>query len=269
MTAAPDIYDELVYVYDGTPEGMLSAVFAAYARREEPAEVMRAADFQPSLLRTPITVLTNAEHASRVSAGLRKRLGRNVQRQVMKVSLSGRPDAGTVLYRFVRFAMDGDGKRHRDITHPQVKPFFDVARSVGNECEKIRQFARFQHLKDDEREVWFARINPKDAVVPLVMGHFVERFNVQPFILYDEVHGIAGVWDGRSWYLVEANDETLTLPGMDATEAVMQDAWRTFYDTLAIDARYNPELRRHFMPKRFWKNLTEMQDVAPALRHRS
>ena len=45
----------------------------------------------------------------------------------------------------------------------------------------------------------------------------------------------------------------------------MQQAWRLFYRSVSIDARYNPELRTHFMPKRFWKNLTEVQEVLPSL----
>ena len=43
----------------------------------------------------------------------------------------------------------------------------------------------------------------------------------------------------------------------------MQQAWKRFYDTGAVEARYNPELRRQFMPKRFWKNITEMQEDLP------
>lgn len=282
------VFDELVYVCDGTPEGMLSAVFAAFERHEDPSAIIREADFQPQLLQTPVRIPTDEAHAARVSAGVKKRLGAYVHRQVIKCTLSGREDAPTALYRFIRFAFDGaggndgasqeragarrDGSRKRcgksaidDIAHPCVKPLFEAARAVDNECEKIRQFARFEHLKDDEREIWFARVNPKDAVIPLVMGHFVERFNVQPFILHDEVHGMAGVWDGSKRYLVDADDEMLSLPGPSADEAVMQRAWRTFYRTLSVEARVNPELRRKLMPKRFWKNLTEMREELPAL----
>lgn len=290
MSAAePQISTDLAYLYDGTPEGLLSAIFAAYARHEDPAEVACADVHQPRLLQTAVTIPTDAAHAERVSAGIRKRLGSYAHRQVMKSTLSGRPGAGTALYRFVRFALDGTDRRDcascrfavdcarrtckrqkmaaiNDVTHPRVKPFFEAVRSVDNECEKIRQFARFQHLKEEGREVWFARVNPKDAVVPLVLGHFVERFNVQPFILYDEVHGMAGVWDGHRRYLVDADEETLSLPPAGADEALMQDAWRTFYRVLSVEARYNPELRRKLMPKRFWKNLTELQPDVPGLR---
>lgn len=285
----PQISTDLAYLYDGTPEGLLSAIFAAYARHEDPAEVACADVHQPRLLQTAVTIPTDAAHAERVSAGIRKRLGAYAHRQVMKSTLSGHPDAGTALYRFVRFALDGMDRRDctscrfaagcarrtckrqrmaaiNDVTHPRVKPFFEAVRSIDNECEKIRQFARFQHLKEEGREVWFARVNPKDAVVPLVLGHFVERFNVQPFILYDEVHGMAGVWDGHRRYLVDADEEMLSLPPAGADEALMQDAWRTFYRVLSVEARFNPELRCKLMPKRFWKNLTELQPDVPGLR---
>ena len=35
----PDIYDEVAYAYDGSLEGLLSAVFAAYERHEHPTDI--------------------------------------------------------------------------------------------------------------------------------------------------------------------------------------------------------------------------------------
>ncbi len=160
------------------------------------------------------------------------------------------------------------GRAFSDITHPAVERLFRISRSVGQECEHMRQFVRFQHLAGEGADVWFARVNPKASVVPLIMDHFVERLSVQPFIIYDEVHHIAGVYDGGDWYLVNtegAGDLERALPDRTADEAPHEQAWRTFYDSVSIDARYNPELRRQFMPKRFWKNLTELQESPAAL----
>lgn len=59
------------------------------------------------------------------------------------------------------------------------------------------------------------RVNPKASVVPLIMNHFVERLGVQPFIIYDEVHHLAGVYDGGDWQLVNtegAGDLERALP---------------------------------------------------------
>ena len=54
------------------------------------------------------------------------------------------------------------------------------------------------------------------------------------------------------------NDDA-RLPKATEHDALMQEAWKRFYDALCIDDRYNPELRRQFMPVRLWSNLPEMQ----------
>ncbi|WP_165050789.1 MULTISPECIES: TIGR03915 family putative DNA repair protein [unclassified Adlercreutzia] len=295
MPAQPEVYDEVAYVYDGTLEGLLSAIFAAYANREDPSDVMREGVMQPRLSQRVSRIETDVAHADRVRRGLCRACGHQAFSAVKKAALSAREDAGTAAYRFVRYAMDSQKKRDcarcrkratcsgaqgrgpcpkqrgralSDVTHPAVEPLFRIARAVDQECEHMRQFIRFEHLTSDEADVWFARCNPRDSVIPLVMGHFVERFSVQPFIIYDENHHLAGVFDGSTWYLVRTDDPAtslLELPGHAADEAAMQQAWKRFYRTVAVESRYNPELRRHFMPKRFWRNLTEMQEDSQAL----
>lgn len=295
MSARPEVYDEVAYAYDGTLEGLLSAIFAAYANHEDPSDVVPEGVMQPRLAQRVAHIETNLMHADRVRRGLCRTCGCQAFDAVKKAALSAREDAGTAAYRFVRYAMDSQKKRDcarcrkratcsgaqgrgpcpkqrgralSDITHPAVEPLFKVARSVDQECEHMRQFIRFEHLEADGVDVWFTRCNPRDSVVPLIMGHFVERFNVQPFVIYDENHHLAGVYDGRTWYLVRTDDPAtplLFLPDRAAEEAAVQQAWRRFYRTVAVESRYNPELRQHFMPKRFWRNLTEMQEDLPSL----
>ena len=148
-----------------------------------------------------------------------------------------------------------------DITNPSIEPVYKLARYTSNERHRMLQFIRFESL---EGGLWFARCNPKASVVPLVMDHFAARLNIQPFIIYDEMHHMAGVYDGNDWQLVKTDKEGhLQLPDRSPDEATFRHAWKTFYDTVAVESRYNPELRRSFMPKRLWKNLTEMQDELP------
>ena len=177
----------------------------------------------------------------------------------MRAAAHESPDAGIVIYRFIRYVMDknsGRDKRRQvlnDLANPVVANLVALEKHVANEEEKMRQFVRFSHL---ENGLWFARCNPNANVIPLVMRHFVERFNTQPFIIYDEVHHIAGVYDGNDWNLVA--DEVIDIPSRTAEDAYTEKLWQRFYDSLAIDTRYNPELRRHFMPVRLWRNLPEM-----------
>ena len=277
---------EVAYCHDGSLEGLLSAVFEAYARREDPQDIARADVLQPRLGQTVRVIETNEEHAVRVRRGIRRACGDAAYDAVKHASLSDHPDAGTIVYRFIRYAMaqnrphDCSGCKRRgscggacgkfactgkarrsvlgDLAHPAVEPLHRLARSVMNERHRMLQFLRFEHL---ENGVWFARCNPAASVIPLLMDWFSGRFNTQPFIIFDEAHNIAGVYEGRDWYLVQT--ENVDLPDRASEERLMQQAWKRFYDTVAVEARYNLELRRQFMPKRFWKNITEMQEDLP------
>lgn len=269
MRVSTEVYSDLAYVYDGSLEGLLSAVFAAYERHENPNDVEPESRLQPRLGQYVYEVPTNLEHATRVRNGLRRSCGNAVFEAVLYASLSDDPHAGTAAYRFVRYAMDVHrkqfGRRYSafsNAAHPDVAPICHLKRHVGCEKEHMLQFIRFEEL---EGGLWFARCNPNASVVPLVMDHFAARFNTQPFIIFDEVHELAGVYTGADWRLVKPEGPELQLPDKAAGEAAMQRAWRRFYQAVSVESRYNPELRRQFMPKRLWKNLTEMQTDPSAL----
>ena len=44
------------------------------------------------------------------------------------------------------------------------------------------------------------------------------------------------------------------------TELSYRKLWRAFYDTIAIEGRYNPKCRMTNMPKRYWAMMTEFQE---------
>lgn len=286
----PEIYDEVAYCYDGTLEGLLSAIFASYRNKENPVDVHSSDDVQPRLFERVAYIDTNIEHAERVMNGLVRACGKDSFAAVCKASLSSDPSAPLAAYRFARFAMDEhrarscagckraascssayDLRRYcprlkghalSNIAHPDVAGLFAVTRSVDNECEHVRQFARFEHVAAQGKRLWLARCAPRDAVTPLVMGHFARRFGSEPFVLLDETHGETGIWDGRAWQLVKASGASIddALQDRDGDELLMQRAWRNFYRSTSNDARYHPELRVKFMPKRFWGRLTELGD---------
>lgn len=258
MLTPEEPLSSVAYVYDGSPEGLLTAVFQAYANHEDPQDVVREGALQPRLGQSVRFVETDVDLAVRVQRGVRRTCGRDALDAIVHASLSDDPAAGTVVYRFVRHAMR-TGRALDDLAHPAVGPLFALDRAVMNERHYLQQFLRFEHL---EGGAWFARCHPKASVVPLLMDWFSARFNTQPFMIFDEAHALAGVYEGRGWHLVRT--ESVALPAAAADEALMQAAWKRFYDAVAVEARYNPELRRQFMPKRFWKDILEMHERIPS-----
>lgn len=252
----------IAYVYDGSTEGLLSAVFLAYANHENPQDIIREGSFQLRLDQSVVYIETNAQHAERVRKGVIRKSNKIAWEIILDASLSDDPQAGTAIYRLIRLIMSRPAKQNayirNELTDPIVGPVLKLHHAVRNERHFMQELLRFEHFDND---LWFAKCNPNANVVPLLMDWFSARFNTQQFVIYDEVHNIAGIYDGESWALAETNE--LDLPAHSSDEAVMQNAWKRFYDAVSIPARYHPELRRQHMPKRFWKNILEVRDEEP------
>lgn len=264
------------YTYDGTLEGMFSAIHAAFVARDASADIREASSLQPRLGQEVVDVTTNMVDALKVRRLVEYSLGAQAFRVIRTAASTEGTERGTVIYRFLRHALRESGrnacttcaKKERctracsvpstcavldDISHPAVRGVTELYRSVVNERHLMLQFMRFEHCEGD---VWFARCNPKANVVPLLMDWFIARFNDQKFVIYDENHGMSGVYDGARWYLVKGDD--VTPPPHMEDERMMREAWRRFYRSLSVEDRYNPELRRSFMPMRLWRNLPEL-----------
>ena len=40
----------------------------------------------------------------------------------------------------------------------------------------------------------------------------------------------------------------------------MEELWKSFFKTVAIKERLNKKCQQNFMPKKYWKNILEMED---------
>ena len=251
---------QVAYLHDGSLEGLLCCIFEAYVQHEAPEDIVCEREYQPRFEQSSFFVQTDYDRALRVRRGIEREAGARAFGAVARAAANDDPRTGAIVYRFVRYVMDkhsGRDKRRNvlnDLANPVVGDLMSLERRVSNEMEKMRQFVRFSHL---ENGVWFARCNPNANVVPLVMNHFAARFNIQPFIIYDGGHHVAGVYDGNGWSLVA--DDVVNAPSRTAEDAYIEKLWQRFYDSLSIEARYNPELRRHFIPVRLWQTLPEME----------
>lgn len=189
------------FIYDGTLEGLLCAIFETYRQKLVPSEIVTEENLQLRLGQQPITIPTSPAIAQRVKDGLCRDCGRSTFSAIGVAFLSDEPDKGTAICSFVRYAMREKGNVLGQIAHPCVEPMVKLHRFVMNERHYMMQFLRFREMQGG---VWFAACNPKANVVPILMDWFSARFNTQPFIIFDEAHGIAGVSHNGAWTLEKA-----------------------------------------------------------------
>lgn len=240
--------------YEESFEGFLTAVFAAYARHIAPAGMQPVSHVQPMLGQQVIEVSADFSLAERVKVGICNRAGFGAFSCLEKAFRSCVEGRELDLFAYIRLAIEQGRRGVCDLSNEPVSSVERLCLKTENEMEYMRQFVRFQLMRNG---VYAAVVNPCADVLPLIMGFFVERYNTQPFVIYDEVHHLAALWDLRHVRYIKADD--FSMPQCDEDEDAYERLWKTFYDSINNEQRFNPDLRRTHMPKRFWKNLTEMQ----------
>ena len=90
----------LVFAYDGSFEGLMSAVFDAFSMKTLPDDIFPFDDIEPTLLKIH-TVETNFEHAKRVEHAIAEKLGRGAENLVRRGFLYDGEGKETAIMRFL------------------------------------------------------------------------------------------------------------------------------------------------------------------------
>ncbi len=292
-----------VFRYDKTFEGLLTAVFDAYARRQWPDVLLDESEIGPLFVTEEHVVVTDGEKSGRVWRGVEARVPKEVCNMLFYGWLSEEPGVDMMLVRYIRRIFGGvqsvgSGDRsssagrsdvYTDFRDPDILRIKQLAQKVSYEAEHIRQFTRFQKgadapetpddpaLSDDSAPAtgelpsygagatYFAPVSPRYNALPLAIPYFRDRFRDQKWLIYDIRRRYGYYYDMQTVTEITMEDDAHLLGGrldeamMAADEKLFQDLWRTYFKSMAIEARINPRLQRQHMPRRFWHLLTEMQ----------
>lgn len=251
----------VLFIFDGTFEGLLTAVFEAYARKRFPDRL--AGEGEPPLLFVDevTRVATDAAKADRVWRGLERRLSRAALSALGTAWLSELPDIATLLFRYIRKAFDAPVPIETDFGDADVLRVTQIWKKVRDEREKTLQFLRFQKAADG---TYFAATAPRYDTLPLVVPYALDRFADQRWLIYDVRRDYGYYYDLREATEVRFEEEDIHLRAgllgediMDKDERLFQAMWKAYFQSTAIRERLNPRLQRQHMPARFWRFLPE------------
>ena len=275
-----------VYVFDGTMDGLLTAVFDAFALKEQPEQLLAEGDALPLFCDHTYHVTTDEGKARRVWAGLEKKLTREALRVISVSWLSELRELNTPLFLYI-CKVFRQGDISRNFADADVLAVTNIARRVLHEQLRMKQFIRFQKAKDG---TYLAVVSPDHNVLPLIIDHFQDRFNDQPWLIYDAkrhygyyysltpnpsplratlppLGGRKGEGRDNKVIRVTFEDEAavpfdLSNGKMDAdvlsdNDKLFQDLWRTYFKAICIKERMNPKKQLNDMPRRYWKYMTE------------
>ena len=254
----------LIYMYDGTFEGLLTAVFECYSRKDFPADIVSQKGEQKNLFAERFEVKSDAGKADRVWKGVQKKMTTRNRQMLFYAFLSEETGIEMKIYRFMQRLFNESFNIETDFGDADVLDITQTSQKVKKEAMRMLQFVRFQHTKGG---LYFCGIEPRYDVIPMTVEHFQKRYADQRWLLYDLKRNYGILYEKGKMEEVEiSNSEFNSMTGkvndnvLEEGEEFYQKLWKSYYTNINIKERKNLRLQRQHMPRRFWKYLPEMNN---------
>lgn len=246
----------VIYLYDGSFEGVLTCVFECYKERNIPAAIKSTENGQLTFESEYRHIETDEEKAKRVAVKIIKCAGYEAYKHIYYTFLSEESEREINIFGYVRMCLKYGKQADKHLTVPCVDFVLDASRRTGHEAHKYTGFVRFSEL---EGEVYYGEIEPVHNILPIIAHHFEERYKSMPFIINDKKRGMCLVYNGHECIIYPT--DTAPKINLSENEKEYRRLWKQFYDTVEIKERHNERCRMTLMPKRYWKYLTEFQET--------
>ncbi|OHE65397.1 MAG: hypothetical protein A2413_20400 [Treponema sp. RIFOXYC1_FULL_61_9] len=250
--------------YDGSFPGFLCAVcdlLNETAGAGDPRDLLICGPSRPSsLFERRVLVLRDDARAERLWTWLARRAGEEAARKLMAAFCSDLEGAdGSVARMIVRIRREGRDALD-DLGDGDARLVEKASTRTRREAHRMTGLVRFKELRDGSL---FSTIDSDCDVLALIADHFAARFPVFRWAIRDErrdaaiVHEPGCGWSIGKRFAVE-RDEEGGLP-LSSGESGITECWLRYFRAIAIEGRLNPRLQASFMPKKYWKNLTEKE----------
>ncbi|NHA03026.1 DNA metabolism protein [Mucilaginibacter sp. HC2] len=246
-------------VYDGTFEGLLTAVFEIYERKLFHVKLIKGEWRASALFEEVLQIITDENRANRVLRGLRKRLSAACVQRLYIAQMAEMENEENAIVGFIRYAFDADRNIEEDYGNKYVMRISEIIKMVRREKHRMEAFVRFQKLKD---ETFYAAIEPDFNVLPLLIRHFKDRYADQKWIIYDIKRGYGLYYNLHDTQYIsldfsEVNNPANTITVFSDDESIYQHLWKNYFASVNIISRKNTRLHLRHVPRRYWKHLTE------------
>lgn len=239
----------MVYFFDGTKYGFLSAFLAAFADAD--AQLF-CSDAQLPLGETPVFVQTDEEKAKKAENRLLF-FDRDCMHDLDTLLRSGMAEKAQIAFAYFRRLAQCKRPVGKRLAEPEVFAAVECMKKVGLEIHKLHGFVRFM---ETESGALYAPLSPDNDVVDILACHFRARLPQFPFVLHDVTRKKAAVYDGKNVFVAPLPHANVILA---ADENAWKKLWQNYYVAVNIPSRERLRQMRGYMPARYWKFLPEKQ----------
>lgn len=241
-------------------EGIFTGVYDIYEKKYDRSCIelkVPGNNENYQLFTTEEVVETDIEKAKKVANTIKKRFGTVVYDSLLRVAFSLAEDKANVIFQTICYGITykKDERLLENIAYAPIGRVFQINRQVKNETNRFIELARFEEVKGG---VLFAQIEPEQFILPLLAPHFTDRLKNENFVIYDANRKMALIHErNKGWGIYENLDIKRENMTFEAWEDEIQELWKVFFHTIAIEERKNSKLQKNMLPLKFRKNMTE------------
>ena len=249
-----------IFVCEDTADGIFTAVYNAWDSGFGHADVRLQTEgtYNLELFSDYIPVETDYKKSEKVARSIRRKISEEAFLMVYRTCFSFDTEKADAIYRFLLWGFRYGREVTQMLANPAVSRLFALQRKVGNEQHQFVEFLRFREI---ENGILLGKIRPKCNVVPLISGHFADRFSGENWIIYDEGRKLASFHGkNRGFYFmqVEGTPWEEVCEREEGTEEY-PELWKIFTRTISIKERENRACQRTHLPLWCRENMTEFQ----------
>lgn len=246
-----------VYLYDGTFDGLLTIVFDCYISKTIPNNIVPENEYIPNLIEHSVSIFTDEQKSKRISNGIYKNVSYQVLYDSYNAFLSCSSTKEIHILKYILNSFSFGASIGNMLSLDYVLEVTKLRKNVLFEAHRLKGLVRLSEVGNN---LWYSSIHPDNNVIENV-GHFLmKRFPAQNLILHDKNRNLAFLYsikNKKTYEIIEVSKD-MDLSHFSENELKFRTLWKTFFNTVAIKERTNSRLQMQYMPKKYWKDLVEI-----------
>lgn len=254
MKAKPKPSSKKVYIYDGSYQGLLTALYQAFKLRELPVKISARIDFRADLFYQEKEIITDLKKAEFFSKEIKKHISAQALNNIFHAFLADVEKRELYIFRYLFTGFKVGKKIDEFLTKNYVRKVHDLAHKVRHENHRLKGLIRLQEAAGGK---YYAAVEADHKILILLAPHFKDRFSTIDWIIHDKKREEAIIYaaENGEWLLIDLEKEFE--PQLSKKEKDIQQLWQSYFAAAAIKNRHNRKIQQQFMAKKYWKHLIE------------
>ncbi len=244
------------FTYNGSYTGLLTALHTALLSYKSNIHLIpQSNNNTPELFAEYELITTDSNTASILSQKIKNQISPQAEKNIYLAFLSEQNGIENDIFAYLKWGFSEGKQVDNLLSQPAIKKINNISQKVSRERHRMLGFLRFQKLSSG---IYYAAMEPDFNILTLVAPHFKNRLRDQSWIIHDKSREKYALYNkAKLVYTTDSIPQDKLVKHCE--EEQFQYMWKKYFQNISIPERQNKKLQQKFLPKKYWKYLTEKE----------